>query len=89
MDIGSLGGETFMVAGNRVAVELALERSPHFYILPATLFSLGSEGSRDDTEQARSVTNLPSTHTVEICPKRGSLVTITRGRTFGCARAHR
>ena len=44
MDIGSSGGETFMVAGNRVTVELALERSPHLCI-PATLFSLNSEGS--------------------------------------------
>ena len=68
MDIGSLGGETFMVAGNRVTVELALGRSPlHFYVLPATLFSLNPEGSRDDdTKQARSVTDSPLTHTVKI-----------------------
>ena len=67
MDIGSSGGETFMVAGNRVTVELALGRSPHFYVLPATLFSLNPEASRDDdTKQARSVTDSPPTHTVKI-----------------------
>ena len=62
MDIGSSGGETFMVAGNRVIVEPTLEQSPHLCI-PATLFSLNSEGYHDDTcKQGAWPTHLKRMH---------------------------